>query len=631
MPLPAPTTQAFLDSQGRIDPTWLRWLSDLSDRKINGAQWDASGNLTIGVTDQGGGGGASPGTVTIVASVAAAAETLTGTTLAPGVTNSSLTRVGVLVAGSTGAGFTIALSASTITGTLPDGALSGNVALLNAVSNTFTGALTVTGTLTVGGHLLPSLTDTSDLGSPSRIWRQGYLAQLNAIVFALQTQTLFGGYSTIGKNAGTFAAAVAAVDAKVDFGQAMTVGDFVLVRAHDTAGLLKAEYLQVGALDSGTLYNVTRDLAAANSPDPAWAAGTPYLVLGASGDGRIDLFAYDGKPRVIWTLQGATYNAQTIRAVVGNLNGAFGYVSDIYGAAFGDATGPWVKIDPTNGVRIGYNTTTAITIDGSGNPSITLGTPAALAANNSYNFALPSGCGGAGSYLGMGSVYAANALVLAAAALPRVTDATAKDARVAFSATGRTAGDVAYATAGLTLTSWGTSVNASLNAGSYVITLDSTGLITIPGQLAFPSVQNASTDPNTLDDYEENTAWTPTLVSSGGGAPTYTTQTGSYIKVGKKVTFAGRITLTNKGTLGAGTLTIALPFTPESGFQGAAAVGYYGNMVTNIIDMRAFIQSAASLHLYRTTGAGVALTALQDTDVAATFDVIFAGSFMANA
>lgn len=52
------------------------------------------------------------------------------------------------------------------------------------------------------------------------------------------------------------------------------------------------------------------------------------------------------------------------------------------------------------------------------------------------------------------------------------------------------------------------------------------------GQLAFPATQSSSSDPNTLDDYEEGT-WTPTV---GGTTPTYTLQLGHYIKVGKMVT-----------------------------------------------------------------------------------------------
>lgn len=243
---------------------------------------------------------------------------------------------------------------------------------------TISGAVTLQSTLGVTGvatfttHILPATTDTSDIGRYDRIWSQAYISQLNAIVYALNTQTLFGGYSTIGKNAGSFAADVASAATTIDFGQAMTVGHFILVRAHDTVGTIRAEYVTVGSLVSGTTYNVTRDLAAANSPDPIWASGTPYLVLGASGDGRIDLFAYDGKPRIQFVTQGATYNAQTDRVIIGNLNGYYGYATDVYGMAAGLAAGENITIDPTNGVRIRSGTTDYAKMSGT---TFTLGAP----------------------------------------------------------------------------------------------------------------------------------------------------------------------------------------------------------------------------------------------------------------
>ena len=103
-------------------------------------------------------------------------------------------------------------------------------------------------------------------------------------------------------------------------GKAAVTGSFILIRAHDVDGNIRVEYMQVGALVSGTTYNVTRDLAGAHVTDPAWADGTPYAVLGVSGDGRIEFNAYD-TPRISIITQGATYNAQTEILRLGDLNG----------------------------------------------------------------------------------------------------------------------------------------------------------------------------------------------------------------------------------------------------------------------------------------------------------------------
>jgi hypothetical protein len=76
--------------------------------------------------------------------------------------------------------------------------------------------------------------------------------------------------------------------------------------------------------------------------------------------------------------------------------------------------------------------------------------------------------------------------------------------------------------------------------------------------ITFPATQSASSDANTLDDYEEGT-WTPTA-SSGAGSITSYTATGLYTKIGRIVTLNGRVSITNGGTA-SGTLFVAnFPF-----------------------------------------------------------------------
>jgi hypothetical protein len=55
--------------------------------------------------------------------------------------------------------------------------------------------------------------------------------------------------------------------------------------------------------------------------------------------------------------------------------------------------------------------------------------------------------------------------------------------------------------------------------------------------ITFPATQSASTDANTLDDYEEGT-WTPAVTFSGGnGDLAYATRVGTYTKIGRCVSF----------------------------------------------------------------------------------------------
>jgi hypothetical protein len=106
--------------------------------------------------------------------------------------------------------------------------------------------------------------------------------------------------------------------------------------------------------------------------------------------------------------------------------------------------------------------------------------------------------------------------------------------------------------------------------------------------VTFPATQSASSDANTLDDYEEGT-WTPTLVAIVGSFtsnPTYSTQTGTYTKIGRFVYCNFRITLSNKGT------TTGAPYAGIGGFPftvGAAVLGtgnlYFTNLNANWITL----------------------------------------------
>lgn len=104
--------------------------------------------------------------------------------------------------------------------------------------------------------------------------------------------------------------------------------------------------------------------------------------------------------------------------------------------------------------------------------------------------------------------------------------------------------------------------------------------------VAFPAVQVASTDANTLDDYEEGT-FDPTITSVGGGAAAaYTAQDGAYVKIGQLVVVSFDVTLNGKGTLGAGQAQVgALPFSRlvTDGNYPGLALAYFSGMTTSVV------------------------------------------------
>jgi hypothetical protein len=96
--------------------------------------------------------------------------------------------------------------------------------------------------------------------------------------------------------------------------------------------------------------------------------------------------------------------------------------------------------------------------------------------------------------------------------------------------------------------------------------------------IAFPASQSASTDANTLDDYEEGT-WTPSL----GGNTTYNVQEGKYTKIGNRVFVTAQIQVTTIGT-GSTTTVSGLPFTAQN--QECAyplTVGYWATLNVSVI------------------------------------------------
>ena len=252
------------------------------------------------------------------------------------------------------------------------------------IAPTWTAGHTFQATMTTR-DLLPEATDTYDIGSSTYWYSQQFVSQINAAVFAEEQIMLLGGWLYVSHDAGTFAAEVGSGDTTIDFGKAMTVSDFVVVKAYDKTSTVKTEYLQVGALVSGTTYNVTRDLAAAHGTDPNWAEGTPFAVLGQTGDGRIELNAYD-TPRIQIIVQddAVTYSNTTEYLRIGDMNGAFGSdAADEWGLGVGDYSG---------GNYLTYNTTDGFEIKGSnGNltfdaDGIAISIPTSRTASRSYQF-----------------------------------------------------------------------------------------------------------------------------------------------------------------------------------------------------------------------------------------------------
>jgi hypothetical protein len=92
--------------------------------------------------------------------------------------------------------------------------------------------------------------------------------------------------------------------------------------------------------------------------------------------------------------------------------------------------------------------------------------------------------------------------------------------------------------------------------------------------ITFPATQSASSDANTLDDYEEGT-FTPTMAPSSGNWNGASAK-GFYTKVGNIVCIQMYLTITDVGTASGTTTFSGLPFSamnPSVGGGNRASVG----------------------------------------------------------
>jgi hypothetical protein len=117
--------------------------------------------------------------------------------------------------------------------------------------------------------------------------------------------------------------------------------------------------------------------------------------------------------------------------------------------------------------------------------------------------------------------------------------------------------------------------------------------------ITFPATQSASSDPNTLDDYEEGT-WTPSYTSVGA-TWSYTPQYGTYVKIGQMVYAQFYLFATASGTTSNQVVVTGLPFTsfnqtPDSAYHQAGCAVWF----TNSFVMQPLVNNnAASITLWK--------------------------------
>jgi hypothetical protein len=118
-------------------------------------------------------------------------------------------------------------------------------------------------------------------------------------------------------------------------------------------------------------------------------------------------------------------------------------------------------------------------------------------------------------------------------------------------------GDTITIPSGATLSGTSLALTGNIGIGGATPTASGTGI-------TFPATASASTDANTLDDYEEGT-WTPTAWGTGN----ISSASGRYIKIGKQVYISWKITYGST----ASNDTAGFQSTPFAPFNNESATG----------------------------------------------------------
>jgi hypothetical protein len=142
--------------------------------------------------------------------------------------------------------------------------------------------------------------------------------------------------------------------------------------------------------------------------------------------------------------------------------------------------------------------------------------------------------------------------------------------------------------------------------------------------ITFPATQSASTDVNTLDDYEEGT-FTPTIIgTTTAGTGTYVSQVGNYTKIGRSVTVYGRVRIS--AHTGTGNMLIGnLPF----GLSGDYAMGSIlaGNVALTALNYPVIFMSGVTTTTINInqlpTGGGADTSVPMDTSCDILFEITY--------
>ena len=362
-----------------------------------------------------------------------------------------------------------------------------------------------------------------------------------------------------------------------------------------------------------------------NSASPA--------LIGSDGTGALSLYSQNTYPIKLYTNGSERVRVFSSGGVsIGNTTDAGAGNLSVTGSATAASFIPSSSTVPTNGLylpaanSVGFATasTNRMTIDANGNVGVGV-TPVNAFTGFAYqNIELPKAdfysfnVGGIRPIMGLKSnVYydaSANALFVGSGYATQYQTDEGNHVWSTSTASGTAGGTV-------TLTQ--------------VMTLNKTGALALLGAstsatgtgITFPATQSASSDANTLDDYEEGT-WTPNIAFAGGSTGvTYLSpyNAGKYTKIGNVVYVQAYLVLSSKGSSTGSAALTNLPFTSSSAAASASIALYY--QVAYVGQTIGIVNSSSTtINLYSSLEIGTK-AALVDTNFTNDSQIIFSATY----
>ncbi len=184
--------------------------------------------------------------------------------------------------------------------------------------------------------------------------------------------------------------ALDADDVVIEGNETFVNGDLLRIKTGDGVaedGSDDDEWFEVTNAAGAPTYVVNRDKGTDYGTDsnPTWPKGATVVNYKQSGDGLVYMTASDANAPylTVMTHAGAPWAALSEKVRIGNLNGFNAlYGVDIYGVGIYEDANNYLLFDPTNGIRIAANTSTAITIKDGGGISLEAGGDIVLAPSD---------------------------------------------------------------------------------------------------------------------------------------------------------------------------------------------------------------------------------------------------------